>query len=167
MLKVVGTQDCSLIKSGTEFGEYLPFQLTHGDTSRGSKLYWRTGDLVSTLLEVEINAATGAVDVVSLILPGHISSSFPEFNVVSENWREGCPITDVENWPESGIKDEPNPIRVYISGGRLLIALSDSIAASRTISIGNATYGVGSNDSLVWLLINHLPEEKLRALAYP
>lgn len=71
---------------------------------------------------------------------------------------------DANEWPEDRIKDESNALCVFIDSSRLLITLSASVDTTKTISADDATFGVDSDDSLVWILFKNLPEQKLTAL---
>lgn len=162
MLKIIGCQECG--QTEIEFGDYLPFKFWNQCGSKGPKFYWRTGDLKSTLLEVEIDRVAGQIIGVSLLLPGKISRDFPKLSVANAIRSNGYPIVDINDWPDDRIKDEPNELRVFVDSSRLLITLSDSVASKKTISADIATFGVDANESLVWMLVSNLPGEKLTAI---
>ena len=162
VLKVIDCQDCG--KTAIEFGDYLPFKFWHQAQSNEPKFYWRTGDLKSTLLEVEIDSVAGQIIGVSLLLPGKVSRDFPELNLSNAIRSEGYPIVDTNEWPDDRIKDEPSALHVFVDSSRLLITLSASVLATKTISADDATFGVDANDSIVWMLVSNLSEEKLSAL---
>lgn len=159
MLRIVGCQDCG--KTEIEFGDYLPFKFWNHAQSNEPKLYWRTGDFKSTLLEIEIDCVASQIIGVSLLLPGKVSRNFPKLNLSNAIRTDGYPIVDTNEWPGDRIKDEPNALLVFVDSSRLLITLSDSVATTKTISADDATFGVDANDSIVWILVSNLPGEKL------
>lgn len=163
MLKIVGCQDCG--KTEIEFGDYLPLRFWHQTQSDEPKLYWRTGDLKSTLLEVEIDRVAGHIVGVSLLLPGEVSRDFPVLNLPNDFRSSGYPVVDTNEWPDDRIKDELGAFHVFVDSSRLLMTFSKSVAATRTISAGDATFGIDANDSIVWMLLSNLPAEKLVELA--
>ncbi len=163
MLKIVGCQDCG--KTEIEFGDYVPFKFWNHLQSNEPKFYWRTGDLKSTLLEVEIDRVAGHIVGVSLLLPGEVSRDFPVLNLPNDSRASGYPTVDTNEWPDDRIKDEPNALHVFVDSSRLLMTFSTSTAATRTISAGDATFGIDANDFIAWMLVSNLPAEKLNQLA--
>jgi hypothetical protein len=162
MLKITGFQDCG--RTEIEFGDYLPFKFWHQAHSNQSKLYWRTGNLKSTLLEVEIDRVSGQIIGASLLLPGEVRRDFPELNLSNATRSDGYPTVDINEWPIDGIKDESNELQTFIDLNRLLITFSDSVAITGTISAGDATFGVDADGSMNWVLVSNLPREKLAEL---
>ena len=111
--------------------------------------YWRTGDMKSTLLEVEIDRVSGQIIGVSLILPGKVRRDFPELDSANLPKTDGYPIVDLSEWLDNRIKDDPGALHVFIDSSRLLITLTTSLAATKTISADGATFGVDRNNSIV------------------
>ena len=163
MLKIVGCHESG--KTEVEFGEYLPFKFWYQAQSIGPKFYWRTGDLKSTLFEVEIERATGRIISASLLLPGEVRKDFPVLNLFDDLGARGYPIVDTNGWPDDSFNDEPCVLRVFIDSSRLLITLSESVATRRTISADNTTFGLDANGFIVWILISNLPTEKLELIS--
>ncbi|WP_175016799.1 hypothetical protein [Massilia sp. YMA4] len=163
MLKVIAGSNCGPIE--VEFGDYVPFKFSNRVEARSPRLYWRTGNFKSTLLEVEIDRETGVIAGVILLLPGQVSRNFPAQIVPEGKLHSGVPIVDACYWPDDRVRDEPNEISVFIGDNRLLILLSSGSMAKMAYSAGCATFGVDANDSLVWALIDDLPKDKLDAIA--
>lgn len=159
MLKVIGSKLCE--RTETAFGDYLPFKFGCVPRPSGTHLYWRTGNLKTTLVEIEIDKATRQIVGVSLLLPGPISKDFPILGSSIPSELTGYPLVAVDGWPDNAIKDEPSSLQVFVHTNRLLIMLSDTGAASKTIASQNIIFGIDENDSLIWLLIENLDPQKL------
>ena len=159
MLRIIDSRECS--KTEVEFGDYLPFKFWHDAKSVGPNYYWRTGDLVTTLLEVEIDRGTGQIVAVSLLLPGRVSRAFPEIDFAGVIRANGYPSVDTSSWPSDRVRDEAGMLRVFIDSSRLLILLSASVAVSKICLADNVTFGVDVYGSIDWILVSNLPEQKL------
>ena len=93
MLKVTDSRDCG--KTEIECGDYLPFKFWQKTLTTDPNAYWRTGDMKSTLLEMEIDRVSGQIIGVSLILPGKVRRDFPELDSANLPKTDGYPIVDL------------------------------------------------------------------------
>lgn len=160
MLKTIGCHGSG--KTEIEFGAYLPFKFWQCSQSKESHLYWRTGNLKSTLLEVEIDRIRGQVFGISLLIPGLVSIDFPELDLSEVSESTGYPLIDISKWSTDRVIDEPNPFRVFVDSSRLLITFSTSVVVTSTVSSDNITFGVDVHNFIVWILIKGLKEDKLK-----
>jgi len=142
-----------------EFGDYVPFKFRCLVESKSPHLYWRAGNLESTLIEVEINPVDGQITAVALLLPGRVGKKFPVLGLPL-NSSEGLPLFRIHDWPNDRVMDEPKPFQVFVDETRLLILLSDTVA-TRSMTSSQVTFGVCANDSLAWILVNDLNSERL------
>lgn len=159
MLKTIGCNDAG--KTEIEFGDYLPFKFWQNLQSGESHLFWRTGDLKSTIIEVKIDRIRGQVLGVSLLLPGLISRDFPELDLSKVLESNGYPLIDISKWAMERIIDEPNSFRVFVDSNRLLITFSSSVAVTSTVVSDNIVFGVDVHNFIVWILVSGLKAEKL------
>lgn len=159
MLSIVGQKSCE--RMAAEFGDCVPFKFRCGIEGASPHLYWRTGNLESTLLEVEISPIDGQIVGASLLLPGSVSKEFPALNLPEPV--VGSPMVRIDDWPADRFLDESKPFQVFVDGSRLLILLSDAVA-TESIAAGNVTFGVCANSSLAWILASDLNPERLAEL---
>lgn len=160
MLTVIGETPCEELE--TELGDYVPFKF-QCYTNGGEAIYWRTGDLESTLLEVEINADNGQVVGVSLLLAGVVKKGLPVLQF-PENSHAGLPIVCTGNWSDDRFLDEVKPFDVFIDESRLLVMLSNN-TAKKILVAGNVTFGICADESLSWMLVSDLDPNRLAELA--
>jgi len=57
MLQIIGESSSRIVE--IEFGDYVPFKFQCSYKGDSPHLYWRTGDLESTLLEIQIDRKSG------------------------------------------------------------------------------------------------------------
>lgn len=160
MLSIVGHKQCMRVE--TELDDYVPFKLRCENESPRPHLYWRTGDLESTLLEVEISPVDGQVVEASLLLTGEVSNGFPPLSLPVGSL-DGVPLVHTREWVGDRSIDEPKPLRVFVEGSSLLILLDDADATT-SIEACNLVFGVSADASLVWIIANDLSSERLAAL---
>lgn len=160
MLKIVGPKPCERLE--TEFGEYVPFRIWCKAEHSEPSLYWRTGDLKSTLIEIEIRRQDGQIIGASLLLPGKVSAGFPVLTF-PEKSSAGLPTVSVDGWPGNRIVDDVNPFQVFVDRSRLLVLLKASVATELYVA-DNVTFAVCDDNSLAWMLVNNLSQEKLGGL---
>jgi hypothetical protein len=162
MLEVVGFRVCE--SSAVEFSDYLPFKFYCRPEADSPSLYWRTGDLKSTLLEVAIDRIDGRFLGMSLLLPGQVNKDFPVLNLSTATAFSGYPLINTDGWSEDRFRDESSQFQVFIDASRLLILLSSSVATAKISTSQNITFGMDGNDSIRWILIEKLETENLLAL---
>lgn len=160
MLNVIGETPCEELE--TELGDYVPFKF-QCHKNRGLPIYWRTGDLESTLLEVEINSSNGQVVGASLLLAGVVKKGLPALQF-PENSHAGLPIVCTSNWSDDRFWDEIKPFDVFIDESRLLVMLSNN-TAGKILVAGNVTFGICTDGSLSWMLVSDLDPNRLAELA--
>jgi hypothetical protein len=160
MLRIVGSGPCERLE--TEFGEYVPFRIWCEVERSEPSLYWRTGDLKSTMLEIEIRRQDGQISGVSLLLPGKVSAGFPVLTL-PEKSLAGLPAVSVAGWPANRFVDDANPFQVSVDSSRLLVLLKASVATELYVA-DNVTFGACDDGSLAWMLVNNLSHEKMNDL---
>lgn len=159
-MRIVGQKLCEKIE--TELGDYVPFKFRCHTKAEGASLYWRTGNLESTLLEVEVNVSDGQVVGASLLLTGSVNNGLPELRVPESSF-VGLPVVCTSDWPDDRFLDQIKPFKVFIDESRLLVLLSSS-DAERVLVASNVTFGVCADKSLSWMLVSGLNSDQLEGL---
>jgi hypothetical protein len=159
MLKVIGQKPCHHVQA--DIGDNVPFQLRCVDDRMSHSLYWRTGDLKKTLLEIELNDSDGSIVGVVLLLPGLIRPHIPEL-IFPTDRRDGFPMVSVHDWTQA-VGDDPLTFEVFADQNRLLIKLSNAVAIA-SISSHNVAFGVCAAGSISRILVGDLRSESLHRL---
>jgi hypothetical protein len=96
MLKVVGSVPQQSYK--LEIDDYVPISFRFYEMKTGVPLYWRTGNFKTSLIEVGLNPASGAIYRITV-------TSFKDAIMTSNSWEkstskiiEGIPLCDLHLW---------------------------------------------------------------------
>jgi hypothetical protein len=161
MLKIIGQNLGKDVE--VELGDYVPLKLIFQKESDRPHLYWRAGDLESTLPEVEINPGDGQIFAASLLVMGSVGKYFPILTLPKDSVI-GVPIVCIAEWPSNRFNDEVEPFQVFVDSSRLLILFNSSAVAVKTVAANNVFFGLSANGSLTWILVDGLEGEKLAEL---
>jgi len=148
-----------------EFGDYLPFKFWSDGHHYDPKLYWRTGNLASKMLDVEIDWITGEVIGVVLLLPGRVSREFPELQIEPDCVSSGYPVVDISDWPLDRMKDAPGPMAIHVDASRMLIRLGEQVEVASLIGTGDVVFELDAQCAIVGILVLNLPKQKIDAFA--
>lgn len=160
MLKIIGADSAGVPE--IEFGDYLPFKLQFPTDVGFPHLYWRAGNFIDRLIELQIDSQDGRVLAVALVLPGKVAEGLPAF-VLPTNSFDGVPVSTTKGWPENRLIDDVQDFEVFVDGSRIFV-LFDSAEAVLRIASSNISFGVGESGGLVWVLINTSEAKKLLEL---
>lgn len=152
LLSVSEKEECKV-----EIDFYVPFSVEIGDSSNFIKentVYWRTGDIERSLIEIGIGSNTGILRRITLTSVKKASVK----NVTLEDIEieEGTPVFDVGMIPEKGIFDFISDFEVYL-GKNSIIAMIEKIDKCRkVIRIDRVDIGVDSQNHITHIAINNL-----------
>lgn len=158
MLEIIGTT--SLQEMSLELDDYVPLRFKLFEKGAAPQLYWRAGDLASTLLEVEVDRESGKINGGSLLLSGDVIEGLPQLSGLAKGVK-GVPVVSIENWPKSRYLDEGCNFQVFADSSNLLILFAASGDAEEYVEAGGLFFGLSKIKSLVWILIKGLTPEKL------
>lgn len=158
MLEIIGT--ASLQEISLELDDYIPFKFKFCESGGAPHLYWRAGDLASTLLEVEVDRESGKINGGSLLLSGDVVEGLPQLSGLAKGVK-GVPVVSIENWPESRYLDDGGEFQVFADSSNLLILFTASGDAEEYVEAGGLFFGLSKINSLAWILVKGLTPEKL------
>lgn len=161
VLSIVGHADCKRVDA--EFSDYVPFAFRLEHAEERPHIYWRTGNMQSTLLEVEISPVDGRIVGASLLLAGEVAKGMPDLTLPL-NASVGVPIVATSGWSAGVSFDDPAPICVFVEGSNLLIRFSLDEAA-QSIKLRGIMIGVAADSSLVWIFVTGLSSDEIAKLA--
>ena len=107
-------------------------------------LYWRTGDMEKSLLEIGLNENSGAICSVTVTLIDPITIIPVDDAVDVRTNVDGVPICDIAHWPSNRFKDEPNPFLTFIGVDKVSIWLSSKKQIATSYDVGNVGFGIDS-----------------------
>jgi hypothetical protein len=139
---------------------YVPLQAQWG-TSDSPLVYWRTGDLSRTLLELGIDSRTGVIRSLTLVLPGRVGLARPTDTLAGMASVPGLPVTDILGAREMYL-DEPDSLLVLRGRGRLVFVMGERRPIHRVITAGRVRFGADASGRLAIIEVADLEpgEEK-------
>ncbi|MBD3231432.1 hypothetical protein GF322_02100 [Candidatus Dependentiae bacterium] len=115
---------------------YIPIDIDFGfwDPSIDPTLYWRTGDLKKTLIEIGIGKKRGEIRSITLVL-------FPKYkigitekilnNKIEEN---GLPLLETKKWDADTHLDEVGNFDIYLGKNNITITFASNEVESQIIN---------------------------------
>jgi len=180
MLKVLEIQEP--VHEKIELDEYITLKIRWPENELSyvdDKLYWHTGDLKSSLLEIGMSAKTGVLR--SLTIVSVKSVKFGTFEMTSHNQTEyGLPIFCTASWP--GTKPEPKPEtnntgsrnrknHIFDQGIFEMQCGIDKIdlvisrkACQKSINSGRVSFGLDSENCVANIVVFDLCEDEMNKI---
>jgi len=148
MLKVIGKLDPE--DSSLTVDEYVPVSFRCPSVSSVPSVWWRTGNLKTSLLEIGISNSIKAIyDVTAVILP-EVSirhSSFDDLVQGSPEEISGLPLVDIADLADDDrivYADEPHELISYFEGDSLYIWFEEITVVSKYYKTGRIAFGVNA-----------------------
>ena len=154
-----------------EAGPHLPLRITWPQRGPAApRLWWRFAG-PRTFLETGWSAATGALEDVSLILPGaiaRVAHGPPAASAASP----GVPRADPAEWARRSASgavvrsaehyvDDEEPVRTELGPDHLLVRIGGGDEpAAREVACGRARFGLTAADLLLWVCVAGFSEDE-------
>lgn len=132
MLKYKSNSD--VIEEGIYFDPYIPLtlHLKKGNINFRS-LYWRSGNLIDSLIEFEIDSESGELLSITLVTYSKLIMRAPIFKVDQAKISQGIPVFDIEKWSETGYKDEIREFQVYEASDAITVTFLEQEAIQNIV----------------------------------
>ncbi|MFX0563902.1 hypothetical protein C6Y01_17790 [Bacillus sp. NMCC46] len=131
MLKVIDYKDSQPIN--IEYDLYTPINIEFGswNISKEPTIYWRTGDLKKSLIEIGLGKYTGNIRSITLTLSENVHKMESlKLDMGDINMVKGVPSFQIEESNDNTYIDEKGKLDVYIGKDRVLISFSENDAVS-------------------------------------
>lgn len=163
LLKLCGTEASKECKVDIDY--YVPvsayFEDSYNLINEGI-VYWRTGDIERSLIEIGIGSNTGVLKKITLTVIKNVILSGV---VVNCNKVEvGVPVFDVSIIPQKGIYDYINDFQVYLGEDTITAIIGKIDKCGKMIRIGRVDIGVDYDDYLTHVSINGLSADEYKEL---
>jgi hypothetical protein len=170
MLRISGTEPAArptLVKTD----DYIPLDVDWGYDVTVPMLYWRTGNMVRSLVELGIQRESAAIVSITVTLADDQvrMAEEPRPHVPEEH---GHPVCDVDRWrgdDGSGWKewvfvDEPGPFDLSIHGDRVRIWFDEVNPVARAIVSGRARFYLSASGDLLGISIDGVGKDDREAI---
>jgi hypothetical protein len=165
MLKVIGHKE--IRESSLEIDGYVPlsFRCWEVRSKTAIPLYWRFGNLKTTLIEIGISQENGAIfDVTVVSLSEILNYGANDDDYISENIPviSGLPVCEIKPTDELTYFDEKREIISGLRKDSIVIWIGDKTEESTVYKAGRLMFGVNSQNEICCLRVDHLDEEELK-----
>ena len=148
------------IKEEIEVDQYIPIKIrwVQHDASVEELIYWRTGDIKKSMLEIGISAVSGEIrslTIVSADKISFVSEKFPECDA----FESGTPVFDINNWIGKRTVDDAGLFDVQYFNEKLNMIISENHVIKKVIS-GRVSFGLDANMGICTISVNNLSDDE-------
>jgi hypothetical protein len=131
-------------------------------------VFWRTGDIPHSILEIGINESNHVLDVarlVTLLSTSIQSSEVIDFDNAGSAVQEGLPIIDW-TWdsPSPQYVDEVGDFNIYVGESHLTIQIGVESKVDRVLVADRARFAIDANDNLIGIQLRNLSTDEMKTL---
>lgn len=140
-----------------EFDYYVPFSISiegYLNFAKEDNVYWRTGDINKSLIEIGIGSDTGILKSITLVTAKNIKLETATINV--DSVIEGIPVFDSSIIPEKGVYDYINDFIVFLNSNSITVVISDIDKCRKIINFDRIGLGIDIDNNITHLSINNL-----------
>ncbi|MBZ0275440.1 MAG: hypothetical protein K8I60_04820 [Anaerolineae bacterium] len=128
-------------------------------------IYWRTGDLSKSFLEIGLEPQNGRVVSITLLLAQNVSILSPEYCDLRRRdipQQPGVPMFDIKAWPpKTYYFDELGPLILRIGNHNVVIEMGTDIEITSCIVADLVSFGIDTLGVLRIIEIQGLSSEKM------
>lgn len=160
MLKVTGylnAMDASVIVD-----DYIPISFRCPAVSSVPSVWWRTGNMKSSLIEIGISNEHKAIYDVTIVCLREVSrrhDSHIDLGGGPSELVPGLPLVDVsrfENFESIVRVDEPNELISYVERDSLFVWFGETVPVSRFYSVDRISFGTNARDEICVIKVDSL-----------
>ncbi|MGG0824525.1 hypothetical protein ABE099_16815 [Paenibacillus turicensis] len=142
-----------------EIDYYVPFtiEIEHKDIF-SSKVYWRTGNLKTSILEIGLDEKTGLLRDITLVSVDKAFSIDVEHTQTIHSTDTGVPVFDIQGDIRNKLCDISQDIFVFLSTNDITVRFGDNIDFSRVNSLGRIYFMFDENNILISISITNLSD---------
>lgn len=160
MLKIISSTKVE--NSSLEIDHYIPLSFRCFEAASVTPIYWRTGDLRESLIELKLNIDNGAIFSVTTTLLPHFTES------TSNKWDSGAdiieelPLCDTSHWSNEQFNDEKTAnLIIHLIGNSISIWLNAHRKIKLFYKVNRLLFGVDDNNTLCLLRFDDLTESEI------
>jgi hypothetical protein len=160
MIKVINNR--KVVESSLEIDHYVPFSFRCYEVHDTPSLWWRTGNLKTSFIEIGMTKETGAIyNVTVLSLPHVLMGNLPNDNRLSQvSVVDGLPVCEIENKYKENenieyIDDEIELIS-YLKDRSIYIWVGSVCEILRFYKVDRTYFGVNNNMEICLLKFESL-----------
>lgn len=142
---------------------YVPINIAWGNPSNSvdTLIYWRSGDLSRSLIEIGLDAR-GVIRSLTLVMVPQVSTNSSTPIEITEQL--GLPICNIEKWESKTHYDDPHPFSAAVGRNHLSIEFENSSRAKSLIISGQTRFGIDSQGRLCYIDVIGLSENQISSI---
>ncbi|OKP95149.1 hypothetical protein [Paenibacillus sp. P46E] len=148
-----------------EIDYYVPFSAQIGDCYdlvNENIVYWRTGDIESSLIEFGIGSNTGVLKKVTLTAVGNAVLS--DVIIKNNKIEDGTPVFDNSIIPQKGIYDYIKDFQVFLGKSTITAIIGKIDECNQIVRLGRMNIGFDYEKYVTHVSINNLTIEEHKEL---
>ncbi len=152
LLSVSEKEECKV-----EIDFYVPFSVEIGDSFNFKKeniVYWRTGDIERSLIEIGIGSNTGILR--RITLTSFKKASVKNVALKDIEIEEGTPVFDAGIIPKKGIFDFISDFEVYLGKDSIIAMIEKVDKCRKIIRMDRVDIGIDNQNNITHIAINNL-----------
>lgn len=156
MLVLKNIEDCK--KCDVNIDYYVPFTICiECDNKYSARNSWRTGNLKKSLIEVALDANSGALRDITLTAIDNavlVDTLLEKANDVES----GTPLFYIEGDTKNGIYDEIMNFTVFLGLDFIMVKLKEDTVVCKYIELERVRFGIDDNNRLISIIVKNLTE---------
>ncbi|MFF2484349.1 hypothetical protein [Paenibacillus sp. NPDC058071] len=160
LLKLCGLEESN--ECHIEFDYYVPFSVQIGNYQNSlaneKTVYWRTGDIERSLVEIGIGSRTGILR--NLTLTAVKNAVLSDIIIKNNKTVDGTPVFDLSIIPEKGIYDYINDFQVCLGKKAITTIIGEVDKCNTLIRFGRINIGVDYENYITHVTVNDLTTDE-------
>lgn len=160
MLKVLELH--KVVKESIEIDQYIPLKIRWGLWTHLNEeiIFWRTGNLNTSMLEIGISSKSGIISSLTVICADRIFLNNKDTVLFKNKLKEyGTPIFNIHSWPKSKTIDDPGFFEIQYYNNEVNLCISTNKVVKNIIS-GRVCFGLDSDFNLCFIKITQLSDKE-------
>lgn len=158
MLKVVKSNP--VVEEKIETDQYIPINIKWTKTYDRYEgvIYWRTGDIKRSMLEIGVSEISGEVQSLTIVTADKISF-VSEGIEKCKKFENGTPVFDISNWAGKRTVDDIGLFEVQYCDKCLDMIISENKVNKEIVS-GRVSFGLDTDMNVCRISVNNLSDDE-------
>lgn len=139
---------------------YVPFTIKLGNReSYTSKIYWRIGNFINSLLEISIDEKSGMLRDVTLV---SVDKAYLVNTTLKnvESVESGTPVFLPDENIQNGLCDHVMDFYVYLSKEFIMVNFSEECHPCKFVELERVRFGFDNNNKLISVIVKDLSDDE-------
>lgn len=163
MLQLKDIKETKSISAKVDY--YVPVSIEIGEQNNfinEDPIYWRTGSIEKSLLEIGIGEKSGVLQNITLTTVENVSSKKIDLSKIPV--KVGTPAFSLNSTPGKNIYDYIHQFSVYLSTSEISIVLGDIELCDVVINLDRVKLGINNNGELCIIQVTKLSDTEYKDL---